>query len=62
MVFEDINRILKEKVSYSYRLSNSLTSIDLVTIGSDHRSISAGAKSIISEMKNHSKKEDPNSY
>ena len=30
---------------------------DLVTVGSDHRSISSGAKSIISEMKGPPKKE-----
>jgi hypothetical protein len=35
---------------------------DLVTVGSDHRSISAGAKSIISEMKGPSKKKDSKAY
>jgi len=35
---------------------------DLVTVGSDHRSISTSAKSIISEMKDPSKKEGSKTY
>ena len=35
---------------------------DLVTVGSDHRSISSGAKSIISEMKGPSKKKGSKIY
>ena len=35
---------------------------DLVTVGSDHRSISSGAKSIINEVKGPSKKEGSKDY
>ncbi|MDA7769736.1 hypothetical protein N8925_00335 [Candidatus Pelagibacter sp.] len=35
---------------------------DLVTVGSDHRSISSGAKLIINEMKGSFKKESPKAY
>ena len=35
---------------------------DLVTVGSDHRSISSGAKTIINEMKSSSKKESSKTY
>ena len=35
---------------------------DLVTVGSDHRSISSGAKTIVNEMKGSSTKESSKTY
>ena len=45
---------------YALRMINK--GFDLVTVGSDHRSISSGAKSIISEIKSPSKKKASNDY
>ena len=48
--------------STEYALKMIDKGFDLVTVGSDHRSISTGAKSIISEMKDPSKKVGSKTY
>jgi 4-hydroxy-2-oxoheptanedioate aldolase len=48
--------------STEYALKMIDKGFDLVTVGSDHRSISSGAKSIISEMKGPSKKKGSKIY
>ena len=45
---------------YASKMSDK--GFDLVPVGSDHRSISAGAKSIVSEMKGPFKKEGSKTY
>ena len=48
--------------STEYALKMIDKGFDLVTVGSDHRSISSGAKTIINEMKGSSKKENSKTY
>ena len=48
--------------STEYALKMIDKGFDLVTVGSDHRSISSGAKLIINEMKGSFKKESPKAY
>ena len=48
--------------STEYALKMIDKGFDLVTVGSDHRSISSGAKSIVSEMKGPSKKKSSKAY
>ena len=48
--------------STEYALKMIDMGFDLVTVGSDHRSISSGAKIIIDEMKGSSKKESSKTY
>ena len=48
--------------STEYALKMIDMGFDLVTVGSDHRSISSGAKLIINEMKGSFKKESPKAY
>ena len=48
--------------STEYALKMIDKGFDLVTVGSDHRSISSGAKTIINEMKGPSKKEGSKIY
>ena len=48
--------------SAEYALKMIDKGFDLVTVGSDHRSISSGAKSIINEVKGPSKKKDSKDY
>ena len=56
----------KSLSAYKVKIARHQKMIDkgfnLVTVGSDHRSISSGAKSIISEMKGPSKKEGSKAY
>ena len=48
--------------STEYALKMIDKGFDLVTVGSDHRSISSGAKTIVNEMKGSSKKESSKTY